>query len=86
VDHSGSITTGGTAQTLSAAKSRKYFFFQNLSVSNMYLNFTSAASASTGSILIVPGGSYVQEGSFVSSELISVFGATTGQQFTAKDF
>lgn len=86
VDHSGTITTGGTAQTLSAAKSRKYFFFQNLSVSNMYLNFTSAASASTGSILIVPGGSYVQEGSFVSSELISVFGATTGQQFTSKDF
>lgn len=86
VDHSGTITTGGTAQTLSAAKSRKYFFFQNLSVSNMYLNFTSAASASTGSILVVPGGSFVQEGSFVSSELISVFGVTTGQAFTSKDF
>lgn len=86
VDHSGTITTGGTAQTLSAAKSRKYLFIQNLSVSNLYINFTSAASASTGSILLVPGASFVQEGSFVSSELISVFGATTGQAFTAKDF
>jgi hypothetical protein len=86
VDKSGTITAGGTAQTLSAAKSRKYLFIQNLSVSNLYINFTSAASASVGSVVIIPGGSFVQEGSFVSSELVSVFGATTGQAFTAKEF
>lgn len=85
VDHSGTITTGGTSQTLSAAKSRKYFMVQNTSSANLYINFTSAASAATGSIQIPPGGSFFQEGSFVSSELIAIFGATTGQTFTSKD-
>jgi hypothetical protein len=86
VDHSGTITTGGTSQTLSAAKSRHYLFVQNVSSANLYVNFTSNASASTGSIMIAPNGSFVMESTFVSSELITIFGATTGQGFTAKDF
>lgn len=86
VDKSGTITTGGTSQTLSTAKSRHYFFVQNISSANLYINFTSASSAGTGSIVIVPNGSFVMEGLFVSSELITIFGATTGQAFTAKDF
>lgn len=85
VDHSGTIAVGGTSQTLSAAKSRHYFFVQNLSTTNLYINFTSAASAGSGSILLLPNASFVQEGSLVSSELITIFGATTGQAFTAKD-
>jgi hypothetical protein len=83
---SGSITTGGTSQTLSTAKSRKYFFVQNLSSANLYINFTSAASAAAGSILLLPNASFVMEGTAISSELITVFGATTGQAFTAKEF
>lgn len=86
VDKSGTITTGGTSQTLSAAKSRHYLFVQNTSSANEYINFTSAASAGSGSVVLIPGASFVQEGSFVSSELVTIFGATTGQTFTAKDF
>ena len=86
VDHSGTITTGGTAQTLSAAKSRHYLFVQNLSAANLYINFTTTAVVTEPSIMIPPNGSFVQEGSFVSSEAVSIIGATTGQAFTAKDF
>lgn len=83
---SGTIATGGTAQTLSAARGRRYLFIQNVSTGNLYINFTSAASAAAGSILLTPNATFVQEGTFVSSELISIFGATTGQAFTAKEF
>jgi hypothetical protein len=85
-DHSGTIITGGTSQTISTARARKYLFVQNLSSGALYINFTSAASASSGSIYIPPNGSFVQESFFASSEAITIFGATTGQAFTAKDF
>lgn len=85
-DGSGTITAGGTAQTLDSARTRNYLFIQNLSSANLYINFTSAASAGSGSILLLPNSSFSQEGSFVSSQLISIFGATTGQAFTYKDF
>lgn len=85
-DLSGTITTGGTSQTLSAAKSRKYFFVQNLSAANLYINFGSAATTGTGSIVIVPNGSFVMESMFVTNQAINILGATTGQGFTAKEF
>lgn len=87
VDKSGTITTGGTSQTLSTAKSRHYLFIQNQSSANLYINFTTAAVA-TGqpSIMIPPQGSFVQEGLFVSSEQVNIIGATTGQAFAAKEF
>ena len=86
IDRSGTITLGGTAQSLAPANAnRKYFIFQNISAANLYINFTAAAVASQPSITIAAGGSYVMESSFVSSEAISVIGATTGQAFTAKE-
>jgi len=85
-DRSGSITVGGTAQTLAAANgSRKYFLFVNQSSGNMWINFTTTAVADQPSILIVPTGSLVMEAGFVSTEAISVIGATTGQKWMAKE-
>jgi len=86
VDKSGTITTGGTSQVLSTAKSRSYLIVENTSSALLYINFTSAASAGTGSIALQPYSSFTQEGSFVTSEAVNIFGATTGQTFTAKEF
>lgn len=84
-NNSGTITTGGTAQTLSTAKARHYLLIQNVSTGNLYINFTSAASAAAGSILLLPNAMFVQDSGSVTSELISVFGATTGQAYTSKE-
>jgi hypothetical protein len=85
-DRSGTVTTGSTAQQVAAANaSRSYFFFQNVSTSDLWLNFGTPATASQPSIKIVSGASFTFESRFVSTELISVYGATTTQAFTAKE-
>lgn len=85
-DRSGTITSGGSAQTLAAANpARSYFFFQNLSAGDLWLNFTTTAVASQPSLKVPTGNSFVMEAGFVSVELISIFGATTGQAFCAKE-
>lgn len=84
-DASGTITAGGTSQQLMASNaSRAYLFIQNLSTGNLYINFTTAASAGAGSILLLPNASYVLEGFFQDTEAVNIYGATTGQAFTAK--
>jgi hypothetical protein len=85
-NRSGTITLGGTAQTLAAVNAtRRYLFIQNLSVGDLWLNFTTTAVAAQPSIKLAAGDSFVMEGSFVSTELVSVFGATTGQAWAAKE-
>jgi hypothetical protein len=85
-DRSAAIAAGGVAQTVAAANSsRKYFLFENVSDTNMWLNFTTTATAAQPSLLIVPNGSLVMEDGFVSTELVSVICATTAKQFTAKE-
>ena len=86
-NRSGSITTGGTSQQLAPANSsRKYFIVQNTSSANLAINFTNAASLTVGSIVLIPNASFVMEQGFISTEVINVIGATTGQTFTAKEF
>jgi hypothetical protein len=86
-DRSGTIATGDTAQTLMAANSaRKYLLIQNISDTAMWVNFTTTAVKDSPSFLLEPsGGSIVQEGSFVSTEAVSIICATTGKKFTAKE-
>lgn len=85
-DRSGTITTGGTSQQLAPVNAaRKYLIVQNISTNNLYINFTSAATVGTGSLLIPSNGTYVLEDNFVSSEAVNIIGATTGQAFTAKE-
>lgn len=84
-DGSGSITTGGTAQTVFAANTnRRYLYIQNNSTAALWINFTTTATTSQPSIQIAAGADFVMDGSFVSTELVSIVGATTGQTFTAK--
>lgn len=85
-DKSGTITSGGVAQTLAAANTaRKYIIIQNNSVESLWINFTTTAVQTQPSIQLLPNGSYVMEASFVSTELISIIGATTGSAFSAKE-
>ena len=84
-DVSGTITTGGTSQLLTAAvTARKYLMVQNNSTGNLGINFTGAATLANPSIVLVPGGSFTMESNFVSNEAVNIIGATTGQAFTAK--
>ena len=83
-DLSGTITLGGTAQVLSPLRPRKYLFIQNISDTDMWINFTVPAVASQPSIKLSPGDSATFD-TLVSSEVVSLYCATTGKAFTAKE-
>lgn len=84
-DGSGTIASGGASQQIFAANtSRKYFFFENVSSGDLWINFGVAAVINQPSIKVLANGSFVMEASYVSDQAINVIGATTGQAFTAK--
>lgn len=86
INRSGSITAGGTRQAVAAALvGRKYFLFQNVSDTVMWINFGTDAIADSPSIYIPPLGGFVLEGSAVSAERIDVICATTAKKYTAKE-
>jgi hypothetical protein len=85
-DRSGTITSGGAAQTImSANANRKYLLIQNSSDTIMWCNFTTTAVASQPSFSLIAGASFVMESNAVSTEAISCIGSITGKIFTAKE-
>ena len=86
-DRSGSVTAGGTAQEVAAANSsRKYFFIQNVSDIDLWIDFGATAVADQPSIRLSPGASFEMTSSGgVSTQSVSLIGATTGKKFTAKE-
>lgn len=87
-DESGTISSGGTQQTLAAVNTaRRYLMVQNLDASeDLWINFGSnAVIATAGSIQIKAGATFTMEGAFVSTQLVSVIAATTAHKFTAKE-
>ncbi len=87
VDRSGTVTAGGVAQTLMVANpTRIYWFLQNNGTHDLWYNFTTDAAASEPSIRLPVGASYESPPHFVSPEKISIFGATTAQSYSAKEF
>ena len=86
-DRSGSITLGGTAQTIAPVNTRRtYILVQNISDTAMWLNLGATATAGAGSLLLTAnGGSYAAEGSAIPSGAVSILCATTGKEFTAKE-
>ena len=89
-DLSGTITTGGTAQTLSAANVlRKGYSVQNLSSGNLFVNDVGGTAVSTGtgaSITITPGSLYESPRNQQPTRAISILGATTSQAFAAREW
>jgi hypothetical protein len=86
-DRSGTITTGGTAQTLMAANAnRKGWRIQNLSPTDLWVNDKGAAAvAAQPSFKLAAGASYESAAFGASTAAISIFGATTGQSFEAME-
>ena len=83
-NRSGSITTGGAAQTVMAALStRKGYFFQNVSSEVMWGSWIGTAAPSTaGSFLISPNG-IIRNTTPCETTALSIYGATTGKVYTA---
>jgi hypothetical protein len=93
-DRSGTIASGGTANTAIAANSaRRYFLLQNLSNTVLWVNFGVTAVQDQPSIALKAcgtagdgtGGAIVFEGSFVPTGSISIIGPTTGSKFSCKE-
>jgi hypothetical protein len=87
VDRSGSTSATPSTSTQVAAynQQRRYFIVQNLSTSaTIYINFTTAA-ATTGSLQLLPGGSYVMESNTITTEAINVLSTVASVPFAAKE-
>jgi len=85
VDASGTITTGGTAQTVLAANAtRKVIQLQNMSAGPLWYNFSGTATEGGGSFELVAGAYYENNPGIASNQALSIIGATTGQAFTLK--
>lgn len=86
-DRSGTITTGGTAQQLAAANaSRAGFSVQNLSSADLWINTLGTAAASQPSIKLASGVYFETPAGYGAVGAISIFGATTGQAFAAREW
>lgn len=84
-DRSGTASTTST-QIMAANSSRTYLFIENLDISiDMHVNFTSAATVSSGSVRVPPGASYIMESGFVSTEAVFLRSASGTPLFTAKE-
>lgn len=84
--HSGTITTGGTPQTLMVANAaRKRFVISNPSTATEVLQFAFGAAAN-GYINLTPGTTWNDADFSVSGDLIVVNAATTGHAFTAYEW
>lgn len=87
-DRSGSIASGGTAQTIMAANAGRFgFWILNSSSANLYLNdIGGAAQAGGSSLTLVPGQLYELPTNARATAAVSLYGATTGQTFVAREW
>lgn len=88
-NRSGSITTGGSAQSAAAANAaRNYLLIQNKTTAaeSFWVNCRGAdAVADSPSVEVAPGVTLMYEGGFVPTGAISVIAATTGTKFTIEE-
>lgn len=84
-DRNTTITQANVSQQLAPANpNRSYFIFQNVSDTDMSLDFGQAAIIGT-SFLCIPKASFVMEDSFISTQSINVICATQGKAYAAKE-
>lgn len=95
-DRSGSITTGGTSQTAVATNSSRHALIlcnpdnatdQGIAnAENLYINFTSSAAPASSSIELAPGACFSMGGIIpVTTEAVTIVGATTSHKWVAKE-
>lgn len=87
VNRSGTITAGGTAQTLMAANAaRRGWSLMNVSAGDLWFYELGAATTTQPSIKVEAGALYESPRFGVPSGAISIIGATTGQAFSAREW
>ena len=86
-DRSGTVTAGGTAQVLAAANgNRTGFWVQNNSAGDLWISSVGDAAAAPPSLRITAGSLYESPMHGAPVAAISVFGAATGQAFSAREW
>lgn len=86
VDKSGTVTSGGVAQVLMAANdARRGWRLQNTSDTDLWWSDVGTAAAGGSSHKLGAGDMYVED-TVVTTAAISVFGATTGKTFAAREW
>ncbi len=86
-NRSGTITAGGTAQVLMPSNpARMGFWLQNHSVGDLWINDLGPAAASQPSERIPAGALYETPITGCPVGAISIFGATTAQAFSAREW
>lgn len=77
------VATANTSiQVVAQNANRKYFFFQNISDTDMYLSIGGTASLTSGMLMAKNGGG-ISCDSFVPTQAITVFCTAAGKNFTA---
>ncbi len=87
VDGSGTITTGGAAQNLfgGTVPAAGFEIYNPHGSDSLWISKQGTAAPNTsGSIEVPPGGMYTTPQAYVPNHVISIYGGTTGQPFTAE--
>lgn len=85
VDKSGQVTSGGASQALAAANANRLgLAIQNLSSGDLWVNPNGVDATPTSPSIWLPPGTYFEiPASGVSKTAITIYGATTGQKWSA---
>lgn len=86
-DGSGSTAVAATSEEVFAANAgRVYLLVQNVSDTNMWVDFGAAAVVGQPSVLLAAnGGSIVFDGSFVPTSTVNVVCSASGKAYVAKE-
>lgn len=87
VDKSGTLTLGGTAQTVAASNAnRQGFIIQNNSSGILWFSTLATAVQSQPSIELMPNAYYEFPFFGIPTGAVSIIGATTGQTWSAREW
>lgn len=85
IDGSGTVVTGGTAQTLFAGVvPATGYLVANNSSATLYVSDVGTASAGGASIPIAAGALFMTSSGYKPAGAVSLYGSTTGQAFAAR--
>jgi len=86
-DRSGTLTSGGSAQNVCGANhGRRGFWIQNQSAGDLWISTLGTAAATQPSLKLIAGAYWEAPATGVPRDAVSIFGATTGQAFAAREW
>lgn len=86
IDRSGSTKAAATSEVIALRFERRYFFFQNLSDTTMWLNFGADATEGAGSIRVEPDTQPLFfEGEFIPAQDVRLICSAQDKAYTCKE-